>query len=116
MEGYNPHNSSDTVAGCVLNVSTRCAGFRCGALYSYNTDMLRAFGGIAHLATVSSVAQWHLRGLLEDADWVDTFIQGNCALLETLAEIVTTGLAGMGVKFIKPQVGARRIVPCMYVL
>ena len=80
------------------------AGFRCGALYSYNASLIEAFGGVAHLATVSSITQWHLLGLLEDAAWVDDFIGGNCALLESLAEIVTTGLTAMGVKFIKPQV------------
>lgn len=81
-----------------------CAGFRCGALYTYNTNLLKAYSGMAHFSTVSSVTQWHLLGLLEDTEWVDAFVASNRALLETLCGILTQGLAGMGVKFTQPQV------------
>jgi hypothetical protein len=53
---------------------------------------------------MSHASQYSVARMLEDSEFVDSFIAENAVNLEAQATIVTEGLTGMGIPFIKPEV------------
>lgn len=80
------------------------AGVRIGALYTYNADLLEAWGNIAHFSACSSFAQWQLQPLFDDDEFIDGYITENAARLEANCQILLDGFDAIGVSYVRPQV------------
>lgn len=53
---------------------------------------------------MSHPTQYHVARMLEDTEFVDTFMADNQATLESQCAIVTDSLSSMGIPFVKPEV------------
>jgi hypothetical protein len=87
---------------------SQCAGLRVGGLYTYNANLIHAYGELAHFGSVSNLAQWQLIELLKDEVFIDNFIAQNSLNLKANCEIVMEGLDDIGIPYIKPQVQHRQ--------
>ena len=77
-----------------------------GGVYTYNAEVLQAYDDISHFSTPSSIAQDHLLNLFRDETFIDHYIAENTANLAANADIVCTGLDGIGagIPYVQPQV------------
>jgi len=66
------------------------SGFRVGLVYSHNTQFITAYENSNLGHTVSGYTQWIMQLLIEDDDFIGSYIERNQALLtESYAEVVT---------------------------
>jgi aspartate/methionine/tyrosine aminotransferase len=78
---------------------------RIGGVYTYNADVIQAYGDIAHFATVSALTQWHLLTLLQDEAFVDSYLAQHAANLQENCNILCDGLDAIGeIEYTRPQV------------
>jgi hypothetical protein len=75
-----------------------------GGLYTYNAELIHAYGEIAHFGAASNLAQWQLIQLLKDEVFIDNFIAENSANLKANCQIIMDGLDHIGIPYTKPQV------------
>jgi aspartate/methionine/tyrosine aminotransferase len=57
------------------------SGFRIGMIYSHNDESIRAFGLLNTFSMTSNLTQWVMQNVLEDEEFVTSFIAGNKAKL-----------------------------------
>jgi hypothetical protein len=83
-----------------------------GFLYTYNAALIKAYFPCTVTTMMSHASQYTVARLLQDAQFVDSFMADNQATLESQCAIVTDALTHMGVPFIVPEVCVPYCVTC----
>lgn len=74
------------------------SGFRVGVLYSNNTKLLQACGGMNDVSMISNIAQQALIPVLSDDFWVNAYLSENRSRLRACYNAITHGLVALGVE------------------
>lgn len=77
------------------------SGFRLGAVYTNNKDLIGAWPNIAYFAGASFLVQELLGSVLRDEAFVDAFLAENCRRLRASYEIVARALVVAGIPFVE---------------
>ncbi|XP_077994973.1 1-aminocyclopropane-1-carboxylate synthase-like protein 1 [Glandiceps talaboti] len=73
------------------------SGLRCGAIYSWNKQVISALGKIAFFFCASSPTQVTLNQLLADEEWMTNFMLTNCQRLKESHKFMSQELTKLGI-------------------
>jgi len=79
------------------------SGFRVGIVHSYNEDFLGAYGNLNIGHSISNHTQWLIQRMLDDHQFLDTFIISNQNRLALSYDAVSESLTQLKIPFIEPQ-------------
>lgn len=82
-----------------LSKDISLAGFRVGAIYSYNEDVLAASKKLARFSSISAPAQRLLAPMLTDTGFMDTFLETNRKRTREMYDLFVEGLQQLGLKY-----------------
>lgn len=80
-------------------------GFRVGAVYSYNQNVLEASKKLARFTSVSSLSQRLLVSMLNNSSFIGDFIKINGERVERMRNLFEGGLKKLGIKCMKSSRG-----------
>ena len=75
------------------------SGFRVGLVYSHNELMIQAYENLNYSHLVSNYTQWILKEVLEDIDWVKSYIETNQRLLTEAYLVVVQSLKKLNISY-----------------
>jgi 1-aminocyclopropane-1-carboxylate synthase len=75
------------------------SGFRVGLVYSHNELMIQAYENLNYSHLVSNYTQWILKEVLEDIDWVKSYIDINQKQLTEAYIVVVQSLKRVGLNY-----------------
>jgi 1-aminocyclopropane-1-carboxylate synthase 1/2/6 len=81
------------------------SGVRVGVLLSKNSALLRCFWSLTYFSSPSAQTQWALAGMLQDEEWVDTFIKENKRRLAAAYASAAAVMDDIGIPFLPAQAG-----------
>ncbi|XP_070553674.1 1-aminocyclopropane-1-carboxylate synthase-like protein 1 [Ptychodera flava] len=74
------------------------SSLRCGAIYTWNKQVVSALGGVAYWFSVPTAIQFTVDRLLADEEWVaDTYLPTNRKRLRDAYEVMSKGLTQLGI-------------------
>jgi 1-aminocyclopropane-1-carboxylate synthase len=76
------------------------SGFRVGLVYSHNELMIQAYTNLNYSHLVSNYTQWILKEVLEDIDWVKSYIQSNQQHLTEAYIVVVQSLKKLNIDYV----------------
>ncbi len=76
------------------------SGFRVGLVYSHNELMIQAYSNLNYSHLVSNYTQWILKEVLEDIDWVKSYIDTNQKQLTEAYIIVVQSLKKLNINYV----------------
>lgn len=76
------------------------SGFRVGLVYSHNELMIQAYSNLNYSHLVSNYTQWILKEVLEDIDWVKSYIQTNQQLLTEAYIAIVQSLQKLNIDYV----------------
>ncbi|XP_070553687.1 probable inactive 1-aminocyclopropane-1-carboxylate synthase-like protein 2 [Ptychodera flava] len=82
------------------------SGLRCGAIYSWNKQVVAALGGVAYWFAVPTAMQFTLDRMLSDEEWVgQTYLPTNRKRLRDSYDVMSKGLTKLGIPHLVRSAG-----------
>ncbi len=81
------------------------SGLRCGVMTSNNDDVLAAVGELAYWAAVSGDTQHLLAEMLQDTEWLDTYLMNMRSRLRQSYRATTSALDAAGIPYMGGEAG-----------